>query len=138
MEAQNKKDGFCFTYSAKEQSEIQKIRRKYEIKEENREESKLERLRRLDSGVGKKATAWSLAIGILGTLILGSGMSIIMTEFGATLGLRGMTGILTGVALGLFGMILIATAYPLYHRILQKERKKAAPEILRLAEELMR
>ena len=35
MEAQNKKDGFCFTYSAKEQSEIQKIRRKYEIKEEN-------------------------------------------------------------------------------------------------------
>lgn len=138
MEEQKKKDGFSFTYSAKEQSEIQKIRRKYEIKEENREESKLERLRRLDSGVGKKATAWSLAIGILGTLILGSGMSIIMTEFGVVLGLQGMTGILTGVALGVFGMLLIAIAYPLYHRILQKERKKAAPEILRLTEELMR
>lgn len=138
MEEQNKKDGVSFTYSAKEQSEIQKIRRKYEIKEENREESKLERLRRLDSGVGKKATAWSLAIGILGTLILGSGMSIIMTEFGVVLGLQGMTGILTGVALGVFGMLLIAIAYPLYHRILQKERKKAAPEILRLTEELMR
>ena len=138
MEEQKKKDGVSFTYSAKEQSEIQKIRRKYEIKEENREESKLERLRRLDSGVGKKATTWSLVIGILGSLILGSGMSIIMTEFGVVLGLQGMTGILTGVALGLFGMLLIAIAYPLYHRILQKERKKAAPEILRLTEELMR
>ncbi len=134
MENQNNKEGFCFTYSAKEQEELKKIREKYET----REETKLERLRRLDAEVGKKATAWSLVIGILGALILGSGMSIIMTEFGALLGLQGITGIIVGVVFGLVGILLIGCAYPLYHRMVKKERERIAPEILRLTDELLR
>ncbi len=133
MENQNKKEGFSFTYSAKEQEELKKIREKYET----REETKLERLRRLDAGVTKKATVFSLVVGILGALILGSGMSIIMTEFGAFLGLQGMPGILVGIALGLLGMLLVALAYPLYQRIIKKERERIAPEILRLTDELL-
>lgn len=133
MEAQNKKDGFRFTYSAKEQEELKKIREKYEA----REETKLERLRRLDAEVGKKATMYSIIVGVLGALILGSGMSIIMTEFGKLLGLQGLTGMVVGVALGLVGMLLVALAYPLYQRIIKKERERIAPEIIRLTDELM-
>lgn len=133
MEAKNKMDGFRFTYSAKEQEELKKIREKYEA----REETKLERLRRLDAEVGKKATMYSIIVGVLGALILGSGMSIIMTEFGKWLGLQGLTGIVVGVVFGLVGMLLVALAYPLYQRMIKKERERIAPEIIRLTDELM-
>ena len=86
-----------------------------------------------------RRTRWmySVIVGVLGALILGSGMSIIMTEFGKMVGLQGLTGIVVGVALGLVGMLLVALAYPLYQRIIKKERERIAPEIIRLTDELM-
>ena len=61
-------------------------------------------------------------------------MSLAMTELGAVLGGFAMVlGILIGVA----GMILVALSYPIYNRML-KQRKKIAPEILRLTGELMK
>ena len=84
MDNKNKPDGFSYTYSAKEQAEIKKIREKYALSEQA--EDKMEQLRRLDSGVTKKGTVVSLIIGILGSLIMGVGMSIAMTEIGELLG----------------------------------------------------
>ena len=95
----------------------------------------MEQLRRLHSIPTRKAQAASIAIGVLGTLILGTGMSLFMTDLGAILGHMAM-GI--GILVGILGLVLVALAYPLYNRVLRKERQRIAPEILRLSEELLK
>lgn len=134
---QNKdKETFSYTYSAKEQAEIQKIRNKYE--KPTAEEDKMTQLRRLDASVHSKATAVSLALGIIGALIMGCGMSLIMTDIGAILGMPVTAAMLIGVPIGIIGMVLVCLAYPVYNRTVKKEREKIAPEIIRLADELMK
>ncbi len=125
------KEGFSYTYSAAQQQEIEDIRKKYLPREEN----KMEQLRKLHRSAGEKAQAWSIAVGIIGALIMGTGMSLAMTELGALLG---ATAMLIGVIIGLVGIVLVALAYPIYNRVLKKERKRIAPEILRLTDELMK
>lgn len=125
------KENFSFTYSAQQQKEVEAIRSKYIPKEED----KMEQLRRLHAMPTKKAQAASLSVGILGALILGTGMSLCLTEIGAELG--GLAMVL-GIAIGLVGMVLVALVYPIYNRVLQKERQKIAPEILRLSDELLK
>ena len=127
----NRQDAFQYTYSAKERSEVENIRRKYLPPEEN----KMEQLRRLDNSATQKAQAASIAIGFLGALILGLGMSLCMTDLAALLGVDGM---LTGIPVGLVGLVLVAMAYPVFNRVLKKERRRIAPEILRLTDELMK
>ena len=129
------KESFQFTYSAKEQEEIKAIRQKYTPTEES--EDKMERLRRLDNAVTQKATTVSLILGVMGTLILGMGMSLAMTEIGSAVGLTEQSAMLAGILIGLLGIVLVGLAYPLYNRIVTKERKKIAPVILKLTEELM-
>ena len=131
MSEQNKV--FEYNYSAKEQAEIKRIREKYEAP---RTESKLEQLRRLDAGVTQKASAWALVVGMVGALIMGGGMSLVMTDLGDKLGLPYAMAI--GVVLGVIGLVGVALAYPLYNRVVAKERERIAPEILRLTEELMK
>lgn len=130
----NKEATFRYTYSAKEQAEVEAIRRKYLPPEEN----KLEQLRRLDNSAHQKAQAWAITLGILGTLILGAGMSLFMSELGIQLGLEAGTAMLVGILWGIAGLVLVALAYPVYNQILKKERQRIAPEILRLTEELMK
>lgn len=132
----NDKDFFHYTYSAKEQEEIKAIRKKYAIPEET--EDKMAQLRRLDAGVTETATTVSLVMGIIGTLILGAGMSLAMTDIGLNIGLNGGISLLTGIAVGIVGLILVSLAYPVYNRIVKKEREKIAPEIIRLTDELMK
>ena len=122
---------FEYTYSAAQQKEVDAIRKKYLPKEED----KMEQLRKLHAIPTQKAQAASLAVGIVGALIMGTGMSLAMTDIGAALGSLAMVlGIFAGVA----GMVLAALAYPAYNRVLKKQREKIAPEILRLADELLK
>ena len=125
------KDGFNFTYSAAQQQEVEDIRKKYLPKEED----KMEQLRKLHGIPTQKAQAASLAVGIIGALIMGTGMSLAMTDIGAALGSLAMV---LGIVVGLVGMVLVALAYPLYNRVLKKQREKIAPEILRLSDELLK
>lgn len=74
------KERFHYIYSAKEQEEIKAIRKKYAPSEET--EDKMAQLRRLDAGVYSKATTVSLVVGIIGTLMMGLGMSLAMTDIG--------------------------------------------------------
>ena len=122
---------FEYTYSAEQQQEIEAIRKKYLPKEED----KMEQLRRLHYSATQKAQAASITIGILGALILGTGMSLTMTELGSALGNWAMV---IGILVGVLGLIMVALAYPLYNSVLRKERQRIAPEILRLSEELLR
>ena len=135
MEQKNN-DGFSYTYSASEQAEIRKIREKYSPREQ--EEDKMARLRYLDGRVTQKAQTASLILGILGALILGCGMSLIMSDLGTILTLDPLAAMLVGIPVGVVGGILVALAYPVYHLIVKRERKKIAPEILRLTDELMK
>ena len=128
------KEGFEFTYSAKEQEEIKRIRKKYATPVE--EEDKMAQLRRLDAGVYSKATTAALVIGIIGALVMGLGMSLVMTDIGAALGT--ILAMIVGVGIGVIGIVLICLAYPMYTRTLNKEREKIAPEIIRLTDELMK
>lgn len=132
----NGKVGFSYTYSAKEQAEIRRIREKYENPTET--EDKMMRLRRLDAGVKGAAEATALVFGIVGMLILGFGMSLCLTDLGGALGLFGMLAMVVGIPLGLFGGALAGFAYPVYVATLKRKREKVAPEILRLTDELLK
>lgn len=133
---QNKDDNktFSYTYSAIEQEEVKRIRQKYQPQEE----SKMDTLRKLDASASKKATTYSIAVGISGALVMGIGMSLVMTDIGSAIGLTGMLCRVTGIMIGIIGIAGVCAAYPLYSNILKKEQKKIAPEILRLTEELMK
>lgn len=95
----------------------------------------MEQLRALDARATKRASAISIAVGVIGTLVMGTGMSLAISDFGAWLGELSFPA---GIALGVIGMALLACAYPLYQHTLRKERAKIAPEILRLSEELLK
>ena len=128
---ENKEESFSYTYSAAQQQEVENIRKKYLPKEED----KMEQLRRLHNSATQKAQAWSIALGTVGTLIMGIGMSLTMSDFGNVLGAYAM---MVGIILGVIGMVLLALAYPVYNRVLKKERARIAPEILRLTDELLK
>lgn len=126
---------FEYTYCAKEREEIKAIRQKYAAQEQP--EDKLAAIRRLDAQVTEKATAVSLVLGILGALIMGSGMSLTMTDIGELLGLNATLAMLVGIAVGIVGMVMAGVAYPVYNRIVKTQREKIAPQILRLTDELL-
>lgn len=134
MENRNTDTSFKYTYSAKEQNEIRRIREKYQSKEEDG----ISKLRKMDAKVSQKATAISLVLGILGALVMGMGMSLVMTDLGTIFGMAGIASMIIGIIIGVPGIILVTLAYPVYGMVLKKEREKIAPEILRLTEELMK
>ena len=129
------KETFNYTYSAKEQEEIKAIRNKYVAPEEK--EDKMAQLRRLDAAVTQKATTVSLVFGVIGALIMGFGMSLVMTNLGDILGSYKGMAMLFGIIAGVIGIVLVCLAYPIYNRIIKEERQKIAPEIIRLTDELI-
>ena len=126
MSESEKKTTFQYTYSARQQEELKKIRSKYLPKEEN----KMEQIRRLDAQVTMKATMHAIITGVIGSLVLGVGMCCCMVW--------AQWAFIPGIVVGVAGMTIVALAYPLYNRILQKERKRIAPEIIRLTDELLK
>lgn len=128
MENNTKKteETFEYTYSAKRQDEIEKIRKKYMPVEE--EEDKMEQLRKLDRSVTTPGTMYAIIIGVIGTLILGTGMSCIMVG--------PETMFVPGIIIGIVGIGVMALAYPVYVKITKKQKEKIAPQILALTEEL--
>ena len=132
----NEENGFSYSYSAKEQAELKRIREKYTppVKEED----KMTRLRRLDASVTATAQTVAITVGLIGTLVLGFGMSMIMTNLGRILGSFREYSMVIGIGIGIFGGILASLAYPIYSAIVKAKRKKLAPEIIRLTDELMK
>ena len=134
MENRNTESSFKYTYSAEEQDEIKRIRQKYQVQEEDG----ITKLRKLDAKATNKATIVSLAMGLTGALVMGGGMSLIMTDLATVLGMTSINSMIVGIIAGVVGMILAAMAYPMYNKVLKREREKIAPEILMLTEELMK
>lgn len=136
MENNKEPVGFSYTYSAGEQAEIKKIRDKYTPP--TQVEDKMARLRRLDASVTNTAQAVALVFGVIGALILGFGMSLIMTELPQMMGIQEGWAMPVGIVIGIAGGILASLAYPVYNAIVKAKRKKLAPEIIRLTDELMK
>ena len=124
-------NAFEYTYSAQQQKEVEAIRSKYLPKEPD----KMEQLRKLHRVPTQKASCAAITIGVIGSLILGMGMSLIMTDIGTVFGLA--DAMIPGVLIGLVGLVPVALAYPVYKRVLKIQREKIAPEILRLSDELL-
>lgn len=127
---------FQYNYSAKEQAEIKKIREKYTLPTEA--EDKMSRLRRLDASVTQTAQIVSLIFGVTGALILGVGMSLCISDFAEILGSYKDVAMVIGIIVGVVGGVLASLAYPIYNAIVKAKRKKLAPEIIRLTDELMK
>ena len=125
---------FTFSYSAKQNSEVLEIRKKYLPQEE----SKMEKLRRLDRSVVQKAQIIALTIGLVGMIFLGFGMSLAMTPLGEIWGSHRDMSKVIGILVGLLGMGILVTAHPIHQVVIKRERKKIAPEIMKLTEELMK
>lgn len=120
----NSENKFEYTYSTKQQEEIEAIKKKYIAAEED----KMNTLRKLDKSTEKTGTLWGIVLGVIGTLIMGGGMSLCMVWPD--------TYMIPGIILGIIGIIVLSIAYPVYKAITQKQREKIAPQILALAEEL--
>ncbi len=121
------KDIFTYSYSAKENAEVQAIRKKYLPKSE----SKLEELKRLDEMVQASGMVESLSAGIGGALIFGLGMCLAMQVIGS-----GIVIMILGVLIGIAGMVGMLVAYPVYRKIFKRTKEKYAPRILELTAEL--
>ncbi len=126
---EEKKETFTYTYSAKEQEEIKKIRDKYAPP--TKEETPMEQLRRLDESATKGATVVSLIVGIIGTLIFGTGMCCTMVPGWEKY-------FIPGIVIGVAGLIGVIAAYPIYSHMVKRKRAKLAPEIMRLSDALMK
>lgn len=136
MQNNKNENGFTYTYSAEAQAELKRIRDKYTPRVEV--EDKMTRLRRLDASVTRTAETVALVMGIIGTLTLGFGMSLIMTELAVLFGLSGSAVMIVGIAVGAAGGVIASLAYPVYNAIVKARRKALAPEIIRLTDELMK
>ena len=119
---------FNFKYTApsqEERKEIDSIRRQYLPQEQT--ESKMERLRRLDALVKNTAIIFSLVLGVVGTLVLGLGLTMILQ----------WNIWFLGIVLMVIGSVPMVIAYPVYKLALNKGKAKYGDEILRLSEELL-
>lgn len=119
---------FNYTYIApteEERKEIDSIRKQYLPKEQS--ETKLERLRRLNSLVKNSALIWALTIGVLGCLVFGLGLTMVLE----------WSVIHWGVLVAVIGCVPMAISYPIYKLVLKKNKARYGEEILRLSEELL-
>ncbi len=123
---------FTYKYSAEENKEIKEIRNKY-IKNE---ESKVEELKRMDSKVKRPANVFAYVFGSIGAIIMGSGMSLVMTDISETVGIE--NPMLYGVVIGVIGMLMAIINYPIYKKILGNRRKKYADKIIALSDKIMK
>ena len=129
MEQQNT---FSYTYNAPYNQEVLNIREKYLPQEE----SKLDELKRLDAKVKQPANVFAYTFGTISAIVMGAGMSLVMTDIGTIIGLA--TTMAPGIAIGVVGMGMALCTYPIYKKILNDRKKKYAPEILKLSERIMK
>ena len=111
---------------------VQKIRTQYTEKES----TELDALRELDAKVKRPANTFAYIFGSISAIIMGSGMSLVMTDIGETLGMTDT--MLPGIIIGVVGMFMAIINYPVYKGILGSRRKKYADKIIALSDKIMK
>ena len=110
---------------------VQKIRTQYTEKQH----TELDALKALDAKVKRPANAFAYTYGSIGAIVMGAGMSLVMTEIGTIIGLTNT--MVPGIAIGVLGMGMALTTYPIYKKILNDRKKKYALEILKLSQKII-
>ena len=110
----------------------QKIRTQYMEKTP----SELDALRRLDIKVKRPANVFAYIFGSISAIIMGAGMSLVMTDIAESIGLGGDSMIM-GIIVGIVGMAMALLTYPMYKRILNSRKKKYSAEILELSDKII-
>ena len=111
---------------------VQKIRSQYTEKES----TELDALRELDAKVKRPANVFAYIFGSISAIIMGCGMSLVMTDIGATVGIS--DPMLPGIIIGIAGMFMAIINYPIYKGILGARRKKFADKIIALSDKIMK
>lgn len=112
---------------------VQKIRTQYMEKDSTQKE--LDLLRELDSEVKRPANVFGYVFGSIGAVIMGAGMSLVMTDVGTQLGIGNSMPL--GITVGIIGMLIAIINYPIYKAILTSRKEKYASRILELSEKIM-
>ena len=110
---------------------VQKIRTQYTEKEH----TQLDALRELDAKVRRPANVFAYVFGAISAIIMGCGMSLVMTDIGAKLGMSSTMA--PGIVIGIVGLLLAIINYPLYQRILSSRKKKYTEQIMKLSDKIM-
>ncbi|MBE6619537.1 MAG: dihydropteridine reductase [Ruminococcaceae bacterium] len=111
---------------------VQKIRTQYTEKEQ----SGLDELKALDIKVKRPANVFAYIFGSISAIIMGSGMSLVMTDIGSAVGI--CDPMIPGIVIGVIGMLMAIINYPVYKKMLGSRRKKYAAEIIALSDKIMK
>ena len=111
---------------------VEKIRTQYTEKEN----TQLDELKRLDAKVKRPVNTFAYIFGSVSAIIMGCGMSLVMTDIGQKIGMEGI--MVPGIVIGVLGMLLIIVNYPMYKKLLASRKKKYAEQILKLSETIMK
>ena len=110
---------------------VQKIRTQYTEKQH----TELDALKELDTRVKRPANVFAYTYGSIGAIVMGAGMSLVMTEIGEIIGVA--SAMVPGIVIGVVGMGMALSTYPIYKKILNARKKKYAPEILKLSDKII-
>jgi len=111
---------------------VQKIRTQYTEKEY----TQLDELKKLDAKVKRPANVFAYVFGSISAIIMGSGMSLVMTDIGEMIGME--NSMVPGIVIGVIGMLLAIVNYPMYKKLLNSRKKKYAEQILKLSETIIK
>ena len=109
---------------------VEKIRSQYT----QQENTDLDALKALDARVKKPANVFGYVYGSIGAIVMGAGMSLVMTDIGTMLGMT--ETLIPGIAVGVVGMVMALTTYPIYKKILNSRKKKYAARIMELSDRI--
>ena len=109
----------------------QKIRTQYMEKPP----SELDALRALDAKVKRPANVFAYVFGSVSAIVMGAGMSLVMTDIGAILGMAAT--MVPGIVIGIAGMIMALANYPIYKKLLNARKSKYGAEIIKLSDKIM-
>ena len=109
---------------------VQKIRTQYTEKEY----TEIDELKALDLKVKRPANIFAYIFGSIGAVVMGSGMSLVMTDIGEKLGMA--KTMMPGIVIGVAGMLMAIINYPVYKKMLAARRQKYASEVIALSDRI--
>ena len=110
---------------------VQKIRTQYTEKEH----TQLDDLKELDAKVKRPANVFAYVFGSISAIIMGSGMSLVMTDIGSSIGVK--NAMIPGIIIGIAGMLMAIINYPIHKSILTSRKKRYAAQIMKLSDKIM-
>ena len=111
---------------------VEKIRSQYT----EAEHTELDALKALDAKVKRPARVFGYGYGTVGAIVMGAGMSLVMTDIGAVLGME--DSLVPGINLGVVGMVMALTTWPIYKKLLASRKKQYASRIMALSERIVK